>query len=126
MEIKNIDLTCKTIACPICGINGKKHSAATRLINDISFGRAIQLKVKFNKYFCQECCKYFSFPMAELAGPNTKFTNRVKTTSIGLIVKEGLKYKDAVKYMKEKFFVDVPLSNIGNWVGAWKKEKGYA
>ena len=121
MEVKNIDLTCRIAACPKCKTNAKRHSSAIRFINDIGFSRAIQLKVKFNKYFCLNCCKYFSFPMTELAGPNTKFTNRVKTTSIGLVAREGLTYKDAVQYMKEKYFVDVPLSNIGDWVSVWKK-----
>jgi len=126
MEIKNIDLTCKTIACPICSTNGKKHSVANRFLYDLGFGRAVKLNVKFNKYFCEKCCKYFSFPMTELAGQKTKFTNRVKTTSVCLIVREGLKYRNAVQYMKKEYFVDVPLSNIGDWVGAWKKKRGYS
>ena len=122
MKIKDIDLTNKTIECPVCGSISKRHSSATRLINDLGFSEAIQLRIKFNKYFCEECCKYFSFPMSDLAKNNCKFTNRVKTVCANLVVREGLKYKEAVRYMKKEYFVNVPLSNIGDWVSAWKKK----
>lgn len=115
-KIRRINLSRKTCPCPRCDTISNRHSVSDRILKEVGMSGPTVLKIIFSKHYCSNCRKYFSLPMNHLASPGARCTNRVVRTAVKYVVEDALTLEKASRKMKEKFFVDIPVTTLHDWV----------
>ena len=116
VEYRRIILSRKTAPCPKCGTPSRRHSEGHRLIREMGELAPIVLEVIYSKHYCRTCRKHFSTPMGHLAPANARFTNRVRRTAVGLVLRDALTLDKAARRMAERHFVHVPPTTLHDWI----------
>ena len=110
---------------PACGRSAYRDRMVTRTLHDLGdlrINRPIDLKVTHSQHYCSHCCLYFNTDMDDLALPNARYTHRVVSMAVRLVVEDGLPYRTASWHLWRDHRVFVPFATIQNWVEAGGKK----
>jgi transposase len=116
VKSRTVNLSRKTFECPKCGLRCNRHSSGSRKLKEVGTSGPVILVVKYSKHYCIDCKRHFSLPMDHLAKPYGRFTNRVRRLAVDLIIKDSMTLEKASLFMKKKYFVDVPMTTIHDWI----------
>jgi hypothetical protein len=115
--------------CPSCGHSAYRDRVVTRTLHDVGDlrgNRPIDLKVTYSQHYCSHCDSYFNADMDDLALPKARYTHRVVSMAVRLVVEDGLPYRAASWHLWRDHRVFVPFATIQNWVEAGGKKGGAA
>lgn len=111
--------------CPQCGHSAYRDHVFTRVLHDLgdlTANRPIDLQVTYSQHYCLKCDRYFNADMDDLALPKVRYTHRVVTMAVRLVVEDGLPYRVASWHLWRDHRVFVPFATIQNWVEAGGKK----
>src|SRR5437899_5946025 len=114
-------------ACPRCGHGCYRDNRGHRFLHDIGSllnGRPRDLHVVYSRHHCPRCQVYFSADLADLAPPGSRYTHRVISLAVRLVIEDGLPYRAASWHLWRDHRVFVPFATIQNWVEAAGKKGG--
>jgi len=120
-KIRRLCLSRKKCRCPRCQTSSKRHSVCKRRLREVGISGPTILEITYSKHYCINCRRHFSQPMDHLAMPSGRFTNRVRRTSINLIVKQAMTLEKASVHMRKKYHVHIPPTTLYDWVVAEMK-----
>ncbi len=112
--------------CPDCDHSAYRHRRMERILHDVGDPRSerpVDVRVRFSQHFCSRCEKYFNADMSDLALPGSRYTHRVVSTAVRLVVEDGLSYRAASWHLWRDHRVLVPFATIQNWVEASGKKR---
>lgn len=112
-------------SCPACGHSAYRDQVVTRTLHDLGdlkANRPIDLKVTYSQHYCSYCGIYFNADMDDLALPKARYTHRVVSMAVRLVVEDGLPYRTASWHLWRDHRVFVPFATIQNWVEAGGKK----
>jgi hypothetical protein len=116
IKIRTINISRKEATHPETGEICRRHSTCRRKLKDIGVSGPSILEVIYSKHYSPSLNKIFTVDMTYIAGKGRRYTNRVRRTAVDFVVKHNLTLEDAVKSMSEKYFVELPLTTIHDWV----------
>ena len=118
-KILKCSLNFKRRPCPACGHSAYRDRVVTRTLHDLGnlkANRPIDLKVAYSQHYCSHCDIYFNADMLDLALPKSRYTHRVVSIAVRLVVEDGLSYRVASWHLWRDHRVFVPFATIQNWV----------
>ena len=74
----------------------------------------------------RKCRKFFDADTSDYALPKARYTHRVVSLAVRLVVEDGLPYQAASWHLWRDHRVFVPFATIQNWVEAGGKKGGPA
>jgi hypothetical protein len=95
-------------------------------VGDLVHGRPRDIELTYSQHLCTKCRKYFDADTAEYALPKARYTHRVVSLAVRLVVEDGLPYQAASWHLWRDHRVFVPFATIQNWVEAGGKIGGTA
>lgn len=107
--------------CPCCGRGCYRDTLGHRVLHDLGCplqDRPRDLHVSYSKHRCEDCGRYFSAGLLDLAPPGSHYTQRVISLAVRLVVEDGLPYRAASWHLWRDHRVFVPFATIQNWVEA--------
>jgi len=116
VKVRIINASRKLAPCPKCKIVSKRHSVQTRTLHEIGLSGPVTLEIVKSIHWCDACKKHFSIPLDHIAPPSGRYTNRVRRQAVALVVRDGMILANAAKYMKDKYFVNVPTTTLHQWL----------
>ena len=108
-------------ACPRCGRGCSRDNLGHRVLHDVGSlprDRPRDLRVVYSRHYCPSCRLYFSADLSDLAPPGSRYTHRVISLAVRLVVEDGLPYRSASWQLWRDQRVFVPYATIQNWVEA--------
>jgi len=111
--------------CPRCRRNAYRLREACRTVHDLGdpvSGRPRDLRVVYSQHRCPHCDLYFNTEMDDLALDRARYTHRVVSLAVRLVVEDGLPYRAASWHLWRDHRVFVPFATIQNWVEAGGKK----
>jgi hypothetical protein len=67
---------------------------------------------------CSTCRRGFNADLSDLAPPKSRYTQRVVSLAVRLVVEDGLPYRVASWHLWRDHRVFVPYATIQNWIEA--------
>lgn len=107
--------------CPRCGKRCPRDRVFPRVLHDVGdlvSGRPRDLHLVYSQHHCTQCCRYFTTDTSEYALPKSRYTHRVVSLAVRLVVEDGLPYQAASWHLWRDHRVFVPFATIQNWVEA--------
>jgi hypothetical protein len=95
-------------------------------VGDLVHGRPRDIELVYSQHLCTKCRKYFDADTSEYALPKSRYTHRVVSLAVRLVVEDGLPYQAASWHLWRDHRVFVPFATIQNWVEAGGKKGGAA
>ena len=117
------------LPCPRCGKSCFRNRTRTRLLHDVGdlvHGRPRDIELMYSQHLCTKCRKYFDADTSEYALLKSRYTHRVVSLAVRLVVEDGLPYQAASWHLWRDHRVFVPFATIQNWVEAGGKKGGAA
>jgi hypothetical protein len=117
------------LPCPHCGKSCFRNRTRKRLLHDVGdlvHGRPRDIELTYSQHLCTKCHKYFDADTSEYALPKARYTHRVVSLAVRLVVEDGLPYQAASWHLWRDHRVFVPFATIQNWVEAGGKKGGPA
>ena len=111
--------------CSRCGRSCDRDSLGRRILHDagdLRSGRPRDLSVGYSKHHCRHCGRYFNADLSDLAPSGSRYTHRVISLAVRLVVEDGLPYRLASWHLGRDHRVFVPDATIQNWVKAAEKK----
>lgn len=120
--VERLVIGSKTCNCTRCGTLSKRHSWGLRRPRVISQhydgkGGGV-IEIKYAKYHCLKCQKYFSHPMDTLVAKGSRFTRKTKEKARKLLTdsgESGMKLTGVSEVMRKQYGVYVPISTLHDW-----------
>jgi len=112
--------------CVSCGQRAYRLRTCRRTLHDLGdpmTGLPRDLHVTYSQHHCPTCGAYFNADMLDLALPSCRYTHRVVSTAVRLVVEDGLPYRSASWHLWRDHRVFVPFATIQNWVEAAGKKR---
>jgi len=113
---RRIDISRKNARCPVCGAVCFRHSNGVRTIRDLGVSGAVVIRLRYSKHYCEACRRNFSVSAGHIAPRGSRFSYRVRRTAISLVSGDGMTLEQASRRMRQRHFVNVPLTTIHDWV----------
>ena len=117
----------KRLPCPLCRHSAYRLRAVSRTLHDVgdlSSGRPHDIALTYSQHRCPRCNHYFNADMDDIAYPSSRYTHRVVSLAVRIVVEDGLPYRGASWHLWRDHRVFVPWATIQNWVeAAGKKSK---
>jgi len=111
--------------CPKCGKSSYRDSRGSRMLHDfgdVKSGCPQDIHLEYSKHRCEKCGIYFNADMSDLAPPGARYTHRVISTAVRIVVEDGLPYRVASWHLWRDHRVFVPFATVQNWVEAAGKK----
>jgi transposase len=115
--------------CPRCGKRCPRDRVFTRVLHDVGdlvSARPRDLHLVYSQHHCTRCRRYFTADTSDYALPKSRYTHRVVSLAVRLVVEDGLPYQTASWHLWRDHRVFVPFATIQNWVEAGGKKGGPA
>jgi hypothetical protein len=115
------------LPCPTCGKSCFRNRNRTRVLHDLGdlvCGRPRDIVLVYSQHLCTKCHKSFNADTSEYALPKARYTHRVVSVAVRLVVEDGLPYQAASWHLWRDHRVFVPYATIQNWVEAGGKKGG--
>ncbi len=115
--------------CPNCGHSAFRHRELHRTLHDVGdlvSGRPRDIHLTYSQHRCSQCRRIFNADMSDLAAPAGRYTHRVVSLAVRVVVEDGLPYRAASWHLWRDHRVFVPYATIQNWVEAGGKKGGAA
>ena len=84
------------------------------------------LNCVYSQHRCTKCNKFFDADTSEYSLPKARYTHRVVSLAVRLVVEDGLPYQAASWHLWRDHRVFVPFATIQNWVEAGGEKGGAA
>lgn len=113
--------------CPHCGKSCFRQTVYTRVLHDVgdlTVGRPRDIHLEYSQHRCTRCKKFFNADTSEYALPRSRYTHRVVSLAVRLVVEDGLPYQAASWHLWRDHRVFVPFATIQNWVEAGGEKGG--
>lgn len=97
-----------------------------RVLHDLGDPRSerpVDIQLTYSQHFCSRCRKYFNADMSDLALPGRRYTHRVVSAAVRLVVEDSLPYRAASWHLWRDHRVFVPFATIQNWVETSGKKR---
>jgi hypothetical protein len=107
--------------CPRCGKSCFRHGVVTRILHDVGdlvSARPREIHLVYSRHRCTVCRKIFTADTSDYALPKSRYTHRVVSLAVRLVVEDGLPYQAASWHLWRDHRVFVPFATIQNWVEA--------
>jgi hypothetical protein len=91
-------------------------------LGDLLAGRPRDLQLVYSQHRCTTCNRFFNADTSEYALPKARYTHRVVSLAVRLVVEDGLPYQAASWHLWRDHRVFVPFATIQNWVEAGGKK----
>jgi hypothetical protein len=115
--------------CPRCGKRCPRDRVFTRVLHDVGdlvCGRPRDVHLAYSQHHCTRCRRYFTADTSAYALPKSRYTHRVVSLAVRLVVEDGLPYQAASWHLWRDHRVFLPFATIQNWVEAGGKKSGPA
>ena len=119
----------KRLACPRCGKACFRNRTCTRVLHDVGdlvTGKPRDIELLYSQHHCTKCKKFFDADTSEYSLPKARYTHRVVSLAVRLVVEDGLPYQAASWHLWRDHRVFVPFATIQNWVEAGGEKSGAA
>jgi hypothetical protein len=117
----------KQLPCPQCGKASYRNRVRTRVLHDVGdlvTGRPRDIEPLYSQHRCSTCNKFFDADTSEYSSPKARYTHRVVSLAVRLVVEDGLPYQGASWHLWRDHRVFVPFATIQNWVEAGGEKGG--
>jgi hypothetical protein len=91
-------------------------------VGDLVSGRPRDIELVYSQHRCTRCNKFFDADTSDYAVPKSRYTHRVVSLAVRLVVEDGLPYQAASWHLWRDHRVFVPFATIQNWVEAGGKK----
>lgn len=118
--------TFKQRPCPKCGQSCFRHAVFPRVLHDVGdlvSGRPRDIPLAYSQHRCTKCRKFFTADTSDYASPKSRYTHRVVSLAVRLVVEDGLPSQAASWHLWRDHRVFVPYATIQNWVEAGGKRQ---
>jgi hypothetical protein len=109
-------------ACP----RDRRFTRVLHDVGDLVSARPRDLHLLYSQHHCTRCRHYFTADTSAYALPKSRYTHRVVSLAVRLVVEDGLPYQAASWHLWRDHRVFVPFATIQNWVEAGGKKGGPA
>jgi hypothetical protein len=119
----------KHLPCPQCGKACFRNRTRTRVLHDVGdlvTSKPHDIELLYSQHRCTKCQKFFDADTSEYSLPKARYTHRVVSLAVRLVVEDGLPYQAASWHLWRDHRVFVPFATIQNWVEAGGKKGGAA
>jgi hypothetical protein len=109
------------LPCPRCGKSCFRNRTRTRTLHDLGdliAGKPRDLELVYSQHRCTKCNRFFNADTSEDALPKSRYTHRVVSLAVRLVVEDGLPFQAASWHLWRDHRVFVPFATIQNWVEA--------
>jgi hypothetical protein len=109
----------KRFPCPPCGKSCFRNRTCTRMLHDVGdlvTGKPRDIELVYSQHRCTPCNKFFDADTSEYSRPKARYTHRVVSLAVRLVVEDGLPYQAASWHLWRDPRVFVPFATIQNWV----------
>ena len=113
--------------CPSCGKSCRRRRTYERTLHDLGdldAGCPRDMVLTYSVHRCSRCRKSFNADMSDLAPPKARYTYRVVSLAVRLVVEDGLPYRSASWHLWRDHRVFVPFATLQNWVEGGGKKGG--
>jgi len=93
-------------------------------VGDLVTGRPRDIELLYSQHRCRTCNKFFDADTSEYSLPKARYTHRVVSLAVRLVVEHGLPYQAASWHLWRDHRVFVPFATIQNWVEAGGEKGG--
>jgi len=117
----------RRLPCPHCGKSSFRNRTCTRLVHDLGdlvTARPRDIELVYSQHQCTQCNRFFNADTSEYALPKSRYTHRVVSVAVRLVVEDGLPYQAASWHLWRDHRVFVPFATIQNWVEAGGEKGG--
>jgi len=117
----------KRARCPRCGQRCPRDRVFTRVLHDVGdlvSARPRDLHLASSQHHGTRCRRYFTADTSAYALPKSRYTHRVVSLAVRLVVEDGLPYQAASWHLWRDHRVFVPFATIQNWVEAGGEKGG--
>jgi hypothetical protein len=115
------------LPCPQCGKASYRNRTRTRVLHDVGdlvTGRPRDIELLYSQHRCRTCNKFFDADTSEYSLPKARYTHRVVSLAVRLVVEDGLPYQAASWHLWRDHRVFVPFATLQNWVEAGGEKGG--
>lgn len=115
------------LPCPQCRKSSFRNRTCTRVLHDLGdlvAGRPRDIELVYSQHRCTKCNRFFNADTSEYAAAKSRYTHRVVSLAVRLVVEDGLPYQAASWHLWRDHRVFVPFATIQNWVEAGGKKGG--
>jgi hypothetical protein len=119
----------KPLPCPQCGKSCFRNRTCTRVLQDVGdlvTGRPRDIELVYWQHRCTKCQKFFAADTSEYRRPKARYTHRVGSLAVRLVIEDGVPYQAAGWHRWREHRVFVPFATIQNWVEAGGEKGGAA
>jgi len=113
--------------CPGCGRSCFRNCTVSRVLHDVGdlvSGRPRDIHLVYSQHRCTKCRRFFNADTSDYALPKARYTHRVVSLAVRLVVEDGLPYQAASWHLWRDHRVFVPYATIQNWVEVGGKKGG--
>ena len=117
------------LPCPQCGKSCFRNRTRTRVLHDVGdlvTGKPRDIELVYSQHRCTKGQKFFDADTAEYSLPKARYTHRVVSLAVRLVVEDGVPYQAASWHLWRDHRVFVPFATIQNWVAAGGEKGGAA
>lgn len=116
VQIKLLDASFKSYACPRCGTDSPRYASALRHAVDVHLDHPVLLQIKVGCYRCPVCrtTPCFRTPL-DFLGRRHLFVTRARQKLVEAIELDGMAIGKAVKRLKRDFHVTIAPSTGWEW-----------
>ncbi len=113
------------LPCPHCGRMAHRVRQFKRRLRDL--GDLVcevrrEVLLTYSQHHCLGCGAYFEAELPPWVLPRCRYTRRVVTLALRLVVEDGLPYEAAAWHLWRDHRVVVPFATVQNWVEAGGKK----
>jgi hypothetical protein len=120
---------CKHLPCPQCGKSCFRNRTCTRVrhdVGDLVTGKPRAIALVYSQHRGTKCQTFFEADTSEYSRPTARYTHRVVSWAVRLVVEDGLPYQAASWHLWRDQRVIVPFATSQNWVEAGGEKGGAA
>lgn len=117
------------LPCPQCGKSCFRNRTYTRVLHDVGdlvTGKPRAIELVYSQHRCTKCNTFFDADTSAYSLPKARYTHRVVSLAVRLVVEAGLPYQAASWHLWRDHRVFVPFATIQNWVEAGGEKGGAA
>jgi hypothetical protein len=109
------------LPCPPCGKSCFRNRTRTRVLHDVGdlvTGKPRAIELVSSQHRCTKCHKFFDADTSEYRLPKARYTHRVVSLAVRLVIEDGLPSQAARWHLWRAHRVFVPFATSQNWVEA--------
>ena len=113
---------------PTAGISDRKELPQAKIVRRRRNFKQLPCphcgKASYSQHRCRTCNKFFDADTSEYSLPKARYTHRVMSLAVRLVVEDGLPYQAASWHLWRDHRVFVPFATLQNWVEAGGEKGG--